>query len=284
MVEKANPPSLKISIPSRPTTPEVPDIEETAAMGSSLPDDENISPKDDTSTTAFGLEKNVRMTVGDNETGKAQMPVISFSELCNSPPTKFTVPTSPPPRAYHNWYDSEDQPQPEETVPPNLSDSSGLDDKNVKMNGNGDNDQTKKAQKMPVISFSEFCNSPPTKFTISNSPPYPRAYLWYDDSDDRPEEEKTAPTNVSDIPRGDNTTMDSLLDSYLLLQGADAAAPRSPSSDYSPKDEKTNDEEDSGSDDDWHDSLPGPYGVEDFLECLYDAYYLDEDMTSKIVG
>ena len=92
--------------------------------------------------------------------------------------------------------------------------------------------------------------------------------------------------------------MESLLDSYLLWQSdtsTDAAhpapPPRSPSSDYSSsKDEKSangEEEEDSDSDsdeDDWDDSLPGPYGVEDFLECLYDAYYLDEDMASEIVG
>lgn len=280
--EKASMPYLKIPIPSRPTTPEVSDSEETAAMGSPLPDDENISPKARTSsssTTAFIFDKNAKMAAGDNETKKAQMLVIRFSELCNSPPTNLTVPTSLPPRAYHNWYDSEDQP--EDTAPNlNLSDS-GLDNKDVGVNDR-DNDQTKKAQKMPVISLSEFCNSSPTKFTVPSSPPYPRAYLWYDASD-RPKEAKTVPTNVSDTPpRGDNTTLeDSLLDSYLLWQSdtTDAAprTPRSPSSDYS-----LNDEEDSD-DDDWNDSLPGPYGAEDFIECLYDAYYLDEDMTPKIV-
>lgn len=165
--------------------------------------------------------------------------------------------------------------------------------------------ERKKGQVSVTSSFSELYNSPlPTKLTVptSTSPlPPPRAYnLWYDDSDQPEEESKTAPTNnVSDTPQGDNTTtttMESLLDSYLKLQSdtTDAAhpAPPSPSSDYSSsKDEKTNEEEDSDSnsdsdseEDDWDDSLPGPYGVEDFLECLYDAYYLDEDMTSEIIG
>lgn len=176
--EKANTPSLRISIASRPTTPEVRDSEETAAMGS-LPDDENISLKDGTSssssssstTTAFGLDKNVRMDAGDNETKKAQMRVISFSELCNSPPTNFTVPTSPPPRAYNLWYDSDDD-QAEEPAPPaNLSaDYSGLDNnKNVEMKDR-DNNETKKGQMPVTTSLSELCNSPlPTKSTVPTS-------------------------------------------------------------------------------------------------------------------
>lgn len=167
--EKANRPSLKISTPTRPSTPAELYSEETVAMGS-LPD-ENILPSERTSSSTTG---------------------ISFSELCNPPPRKFTVPTSPPPGAYE-WYYLD---QPEETAPPNLSDTAG-------------------------------------------------------------------------------DTIDSLLDSYLSQYTQ--VAPDSPLSDYSPKDETS--EEDS---DNWDDTRPGPYRAEDFLECLYDAY-LDEDMTSELV-
>lgn len=176
--EKAKKQTLTISIKPRPFTPEEPYNDETVAMDS-LPH-ENISPKDRTSAcnTAPGLDNNVGMA-GDSTSIKAQMPVISFSESCNLPPTKFTVPFSPPPRAYE-WYDSD---QSEET-PPNLSDA-----------------------------FDSTMN----------------------------------------------------------------AAHDSPSSCYFPCDESNEEASDY-----WDDSFPGPYGAEDYLECLYDAY-LDEDMTSEVV-
>lgn len=106
--EKANKPSLQISIPAR-SNPEESYSEEIAAMRS-FPL-ENISPKD-SSNSAVGLDKNVEMA----EVSTA----ISFSESCKFPPTKFNVPTSPPPRAY-KWYDSD---QSEETSP-NLPEALG---------------------------------------------------------------------------------------------------------------------------------------------------------------
>lgn len=117
--EKANTPSLETSIPTRPSTHAESYSEETAAMGS-LPD-ENIPPREtaSVSATAFGLNEHVGMK-GDDTKEKAEMPAISFSELCNFPPTKITVPNSPPPGAYE-WYYSD---QPEETAP-KLSDTPG---------------------------------------------------------------------------------------------------------------------------------------------------------------
>lgn len=109
--EKANRPSLKLSIPSGSFTPEEPHKDEIAAMGSLL--HENISPKDKpfSCNIGFGLaDSNVGM-VGESTSGNAQILGVRFSESCNSPPMEFTIPTSPPPRA-GDLYDSD---QSEET-------------------------------------------------------------------------------------------------------------------------------------------------------------------------
>lgn len=181
----ASRPSLKISIPSRSFTSEETYKDDIAAMGSLL--HENISPKDGTLSLniAFSIANNVDMA-GASSTKNSQIPVVGFSESCNSPPMEFTVPTSPAPHA-GDWYDSD---QSEETSP-NRSD------------------------------------------TFDN-------------------------------------TIDSLLDSYLCQDSN--AAHYSPSN-YSPCDETNGEVSDH-----WDNSFPGRYGVEDFLECLYDSYS-DEDMT-----
>lgn len=256
---KANRPSLRIAIPSSSFPLEEPSKEEIAAVNPSLHG--NTSPKEGIFSVNIAFphtDSNVGIA-GECTKKKSRIPVVRFSNSCNPPPMEFTVPTSPVPHA--GYWNYSDQSEKQEGIS-SVSIAFPLTDSNVGIAG----DCTMKKSRIPVVRFSDSCNSPPMEFTVPTSPAPHAGYWYYSDQSEEP-----SPGRSDTL----ENTIESLLDSYLWQDNN--GAHDSPIN-YLPCDEA--DEEVS---EHWDGSSPGPRGAEDFLECLYDLY-LDEDMTLETVN